>query len=135
MDSAYPDKVIICLQTRHKVWDKTVRELCKLLGYESQDNFFAAYGYSREIQKGGRQKTVNPHEYIQELQRRYPNGSSYTSLQELFAENPDLASKGKTLMNTSTEVFGTTLTKYLRTLGILSIPSSVKERGKTDFDS
>lgn len=119
LDEAYPDKIIVGLQAHHKKWDETARELYQLLGYESKDAFFSAYGYSLEHQKGGRPKAFDPHEIVREFQRRYPNGSGFLKLDDLFEANPDLATKKKTMMNTANEVFGMPLAKYLKTVGVL----------------
>ena len=119
LDEEYPDKVIVGLQAYHKNWDETARELYQLLGYESKEAFFSAYGYSLERQKGGRPKAFDPHEIVREFQRRYPNGSGFLKLDDLFEANPDLATKKKTMMNTANEVFGMPLAKYLKTVGVL----------------
>ena len=56
---------------------------------------------------------------IEELKHRYPNGSEFTSADELFAANPDLLPKLKTLKNTAKESFGMPLGKYLNSIGLI----------------
>lgn len=69
----------------------------------------------------GRVKTGKPAGNVfaplEELQRRYPNGSDFTTLQALKAANPDI--NLATLQGQSNELFGTTFAKYLTALGIL----------------
>lgn len=57
---------------------------------------------------------------IDELKRRYPNGSEYTSADDLFAANPDLLPRLKTLKNNANELFGMPLGKYLLQEGIIT---------------
>ena len=45
LDGAYPDKIIISLQKDHKKWDESARELSKLLGYASKNEFLIENGY------------------------------------------------------------------------------------------
>ena len=58
-------------------------------------------------------------EVINELKRRYPNGTEYTRVDELKAENPDIASRFQSLANRSNEYFGMTFSQYLRSIGLL----------------
>ena len=119
LDVAYPDKVIRSLQRDHKKWAETVTELYRLLGYPDSESFLNAYGYTVERGPAGRQSTVDPHAIITELQKRYPNGTEFEKVDELFDENPDLKANLKTLKNKSTEVFGTSLKAYLMDLGLI----------------
>lgn len=120
LDAAYPDKVIVRLNADHKEWAKTVTELYRLLGYESPKDFLTAYGYTygSTDDKGGRPKK-NPMEIIEELQRRYPNGTAFTTVDELKAANPDIASRFQSLRNKSNEYFGMPFTQYLRSIGLI----------------
>jgi uncharacterized protein Veg len=120
LDEAYPDKVIVHLSRDHKAWGETVTELYRLLGYESPKDFLTAYGYTYGTtdDKGGRPKK-NPMEIIEELQRRYPNGSDFTSVDELKAANPDIASRFQNLRNNSNAYFGMPFTQYLRSIGLI----------------
>ena len=120
LDEAYPDKAIMRLNQDHKQWAKTVTELYRLLGYESPKDFLTAYGYTygSTDDKGGRPKK-NPMEIIEELQRRYPNGTAFTTVDELKAANPDIASRFQSLRNKSNEYFGMPFTQYLRSIGLI----------------
>ena len=120
LDEAYPDKAIMRLNQDHKQWAKTVTELYRLLGYESPKDFLIAYGYTYGTtdDKGGRPKK-NPMEIIEELQRRYPNGTDFTTVDELKAANPDIASRFQSLRNKSNEYFGMPFTQYLRSIGLI----------------
>ncbi len=121
LDGAYPDKVIIGLYNEHKKWAETVTELYRLLGYSDAKSFLESYGYTylKKSPSGGRPSTINPEEIIKELQSRYPDGSNYTSVDELFAANPDLEPKKKTVANRSSEVFGVGLKTYLLSIGLI----------------
>lgn len=120
LDEAYPDKAIMRLNQDHKQWAKTATELYRLLGYESPKDFLTAYGYTygSTDDKGGRPKK-NPMEIIEELQRRYPNGTDFTTVDELKAANPDIASRFQSLRNRSNEYFGMPFTQYLRSIGLI----------------
>ena len=120
LDEAYPDKAIMRLNQDHKQWAKTVTELYRLLGYESPKDFLTAYGYTygSTDDKGGRPQK-NPMEIIEELQRRYPNGTDFTTVDELKAANPDIASRFQSLRNKSNEYFGMPFTQYLRSIGLI----------------
>lgn len=119
LDGAYPDKVISGLNREHKKWGETVTELYRILGYANNKNFLMAYGYTVADNKGGRTAN-NDEELISELQRRYPNGSPYTSVKELMNANPELSHKLRSLYNTAPSKFGMTLTKYLIEQNILA---------------
>lgn len=135
LDSAYPDKVIVGLAADHKKWDETVCEIYQILGYDSKTDFFEAYGYTVEYKKpSGRPKTVDPDECIRELKKRYPDGSGFSKIEDLFEANPDLASKKKTLINISNEVFGMPLGKYLKSIGLLKPPLFVEDQTKKNAE-
>ena len=65
---------------------------------------------------GGRPTSVDPAAIMAELHRRYPEGG-VESFDALKRDNPDIP--WKTLYNKSKECFGDTLTKHLKTEGIL----------------
>ena len=56
---------------------------------------------------------------IDELKRRYANGPTCKKMDELKAENPDLAPKFKNLTNNANKFFGMTLARYFVQEGIL----------------
>lgn len=133
LDEAYPDKVIIGLAGDHKKWDETAREISKQLGYDSKNDFLIAYGYKIESKSAGRTKAVFSEDIIAELQRRYPNGSEFSSIDDLFAANPEFLPKLKTIKNTATETFGMPLGKYLRSLGLLCTETKEKVKKEVDY--
>lgn len=53
------------------------------------------------------------------LTERYPEGSTFSKMQELKEANPDLAPRFKSLANQSRQLFGMPLGKYLKKIGIL----------------
>ena len=120
LDEAYPDKVLVRINQDHRKWGETISELYRALGYENAASFLSAYGYiyAGANDKGGRPKK-NPIEIIEELQRRYPNGTDFTTVDELKAANPDIASRFQSLRNKSNEYFGMPFTQYLRSIGLI----------------
>ena len=119
LDTAYPDKVVRYLSRDHKKWSETVTELYRLLGYPDGRAFLAAYGYTVEGDAKGGRPAEDPMVVIGELKRRYADGPTCAKLDELKAENPDLAPKFKNLANSANKLFGMTLAKYLVQEGIL----------------
>lgn len=89
LEGAYPDKIIYALHKDHKKWGETVTELYRLLGYKSGNDFLVAYGFTVAENKGGRPKNDSSF-VIEELKRRYPNGTS-KKLGEIQDENPDIS--------------------------------------------
>lgn len=123
LDSEYPDKVIVGLNKNHKKWGETVTELYRLLGYPDNNSFLNAYGYTIGTGAAGRPAN-DPILIIEELKRRYPNGSGFDKVGDLKAANPDIASKFSNLANQADKFFGMPFAKYLIQEGILV--------GKTD---
>ena len=119
LDSAYPDRVVKHLNRDHKKWAETVTELYRLLGYPDGRTFLAAYGYTVEGDAKGGRPAEDPMAVIGELKRRYADGPTCAKMDELKAENPDLAPKFKNLTNNANKLFGMTLAKYLVQEGIL----------------
>lgn len=121
LDSAYPDKVIVGLHKDHKKWGETVTDLYRQLGYSDGNAFLNAYGYKTETGASGRPKTVDPMEFMSQLRERYPEGTNKT-IKELQEDNSDLP--WKSVLNRSSEFFGTTLSAYLKKEGILRARTS-----------
>lgn len=116
LDEAYPDKIIVSLQKDHKKWAERVTEFYRALGYPDSTAFLEAYGYT--VQKGKAGRPGNNHmEIIQELQRRYPEGSPYCKLGDFLEANSDL--KLKTIYNNSKTLFGMPFSDYLQSIGLL----------------
>lgn len=128
LNEAYPDKVIRSLQKDHKKWAETVTELYRLLGYDSGNSFLQAYGYSVERAAIGGRPANDHMAIIEELQRRYPNGSGFRKVNQLIEANPDLASKFKTLNNNANKLFGKSLGDYLKEIGLLGGEASVEDK-------
>ncbi len=118
LDGAYPDRQISRLNAEHSKWGETVTELYRLLGYPDGRALLEAYGYTVISAANGRPAANNYTEAIEELKRRYPNGSGFKTLAELKDANGDLPFKS--MSNTAQSLFGMTLVKYLKQLGILS---------------
>lgn len=118
LDTAYPDKQISRLYQEHKKWGETVSKLYHELQYENATEFLRSYGYTLHTSAGGRPSEAAA--VIEELRRRYPNGSGFGSVKELEIANPDLASKFKNLKNQASALFGMTYGKYLVSIGILA---------------
>lgn len=126
LDSAYPDKVVFGLNTNHKKWGATLTLLYRLLGYPDGKSFLEAYGYTLSNAKGGR-PAEDQMIVVNELKKRYANGSGYKSIKDLKAANPDLAPKFKALENKASKLFGMTLTAYFVQEGILAAGGRVRK--------
>lgn len=120
LDGAYPERVIIGLQKDHKKWDETARDISKLLGYESKNDFLVAYGYTIKKAETGRPRTTNYNDVVGELMERYPEGAAFTRLGDLIDANADMRAKLKTMSNMSKELFGMTLKDYFVSLGLIT---------------
>lgn len=119
LDSVYPDKIVKYLNRDHKKWGETVTELYRLLGYPDGRAFLSAYGYTVEGDAKGGRPAEDPMLVIDELKHRYANGPTCKKMDELKAENPDLAPKFKNLTNNANKFFGMTLARYFVQEGIL----------------
>lgn len=117
---AYPEKVIVGLDKDHKHWAETAVVLYRELGYENRSDFFAAYGYTVGVSenKGGRPKKDHM-AIVEELKRRYSDGPTCATMQELKTANPDLAPRFQNLMNQAKAFFGMSLGEYFIREGIL----------------
>ena len=63
LDTWYPDKVVIGLNSDHKKAGETVTELYRLLEYPDGPSFLNAYGYEyAQKAKTGRPKGITPQE-------------------------------------------------------------------------
>lgn len=133
LNEAYPDKVISGLQKEHKKWAETVTELYRLLGYEDNKSFLEAYGYIYERAKGGRSNAFDPKEVIEQLMAKYPHGSEFTKVDELFDANTDIVKNPKTLKNIAAEVFGMPLGKYLLSIGLIQSKVASKPEKKKNY--
>ena len=134
LNSAYPDKNVVGLHNDHKHWGETVTKLYRELGYPDGKSFLEAYGYkygNKEL-GGGRPKSVDPDAVIKEFQKKYPNGSPFKSVDELFA-GTEYAAKLKTIKNSANDVFGMPLGKYLVSIGLIQSKAASKTNKKKNY--
>lgn len=117
-DVEFPDKVVSGLNTNHKKWGETVTDLYRQLGYASNTDFLIAYGYKPSDIKGGRPKADHS-KTIEELKRRYPNGTTFKTAGELVADNPDIAKQLNTLKKDAPQILGMPFGKWLKQEGLL----------------
>ena len=102
LGEAYPDHVIVNLAKDHKKWGETITELYRALGYADSVSFLEAYGFSYSRENKGRPSTLAPEAVIEELKRRYPEGTTL-NMSQVTAENKDLPIK--TLQNNAPAIF------------------------------
>ena len=102
LGEAYPDHVIVNLAKDHKKWGETITELYRALGYADNVSFLEAYGFSYSRENKGRPSTLAPEAVIEELKRRYPEGTTL-NMSQVTAENKDLPIK--TLQNNAPAIF------------------------------
>lgn len=115
----YPERHIPTgVETAHKSLSSDITGIYQWLGYPERSSFLNAYGYTMELNRGGR-PAEDPMIVINELKRRYANGPTCKKIDELKAENPDLAPKFKNLTNNANKFFGMTLARYFVQEGIL----------------
>ena len=130
LNETYPDKVIVRLQQDHKKWSEKVTRLYKNIGYASRDEFLAAYGFTVEQGKKGR-SSIDIEAVVEDLVSRYQGERFVTSIDQLKAENPDLAPNIKSLQNKAKDLFGMTLNNYLKEKGVFkSDKSAAEEKNK-----
>ena len=119
----YPDGKVAGLNARHKTLSNKIGEIWQIIGYETRDDFFDAYGFEfvrASNAVGGRPVTVDGEELLAELEQRYDGLPKPRAYGILLNENPDLKGQLKTLSNKSNEVFGKPLGKVLKERGILA---------------
>lgn len=126
LKETYPDKVIVRLQQDHKKWYEKVTRLYKNIGYDSRDDFLAAYGFTEVKGKGGR-PSEDLNAIAEELIKRYQGDRCVSSVDQLKEENPDLAPKFKSLQNKSKDMFGMTFVKYLKEKGVIDLGEKTSE--------
>lgn len=127
LDAAYPDKIVSGLHKEHKKWGEALTKLYRECGYQDGRSFLEAYGYKYEAGIGGRPQSVDPAAIIEELQKKYPNGSPFKSANELFTES-GYGSNFKTVSNNSNKIFGMPLNKYLLSIGLIQPKTKAKKK-------
>ncbi|WP_248922878.1 leucine-rich repeat protein [Olsenella intestinalis] len=121
IDEWYPDRVVTGFARLHaKTKDNLIRQ-AKMLGYESWADLLRDYGYEVPDYnlRSGRPKSIDPVAIVDELARRYEGREPAPDIGTVRDENPDLASKFKTISNESRAVFGMTFLKVLVERGIV----------------
>jgi hypothetical protein len=138
LNETFPDKVVVSLNQFSS--RETLRKYSKELGYEDLRTFLSAYGYDYPVSNdggssghlGGRPVQNKPQEIIDTLLSRYPDGAKFEKLGELKGDNPDLAPKFKSLMNTAQKLFGMPLGDYFVQIGLLiGITKAERRAGAT----
>ena len=124
LDIYYPDHIVDTgIQKEHKGLAMNLTGYYQWLGYKSLGDMLNAYGFTYSLNKnaakGGRPSTVNPSSVIEELKKRYPEGTTMKA-GEIKEANPDL--KIKSVMNKAKELFGMTFADYLIEQGIIIGP-------------
>ena len=132
LKETYPDKVIRNLGRDHKNWSEKVTRLYKNIGYESRDEFLAAYGFTTEEKTKGR-PSDDLDAIVEELIGRYKGNKYVTSLDQLKEENPDLAPKFKNLQNKAKDLFGMSFNKYLKEKGVFQSDKSAAEERAREY--
>ena len=117
----YPDHIIRkSLQTEHKNLSGTIAFLSQWLGYENTTAFLKAYGFTYlAAEKKGRPVTFDA-DMIVNILKEKTQDKPYDSYADLKRDNPELTGKLKTLANNAKSIYGTTMVKHLRNIGILA---------------
>lgn len=113
LDEAYPNGDVSGFRTAHKKWGEAASELAKLLDFQNGDAFLKAYGYTMEHKLLGGRPSKDHSAVLEELRARYPEGAQVRNVAELSRDNPDLAGRLKTLVNSAQKLFGMSLWDYL----------------------
>ena len=132
LNETYPDKVIVRLQQDHKKWYEKVTRLYKNIGYASRDEFLSAYGFTEVKGKNGR-PSADLNAIIEELISRYQGDRYADSIDQVKADNPDIAPKLKNISNKSKDLFGMSLNNYLKEKGVLKSDKSVAEEKNKEY--
>ena len=120
LEEYYPDHVIPGgLEKDHKSLSNDISEVYRLLGYENRKEFLNACGYTYETPVGGRPgQDFLP--MLDALVEKYRNREKPAAIGALLFENPEYRGPLKSLQNKAQELFGTSLTMYLRSIGVMS---------------
>ena len=136
LNDYYPDHIIRkSLQTEHKSLSSTVMFLSQWLGYENTTAFLKAYGFTYlAAEKKGRPTTLDADMIISILKEKTQD-KPYDSFDDLKNDNLELTGNLKTLANNAKSVFGTTMVKYFRSIGIISSGRAVSVQAEKKNDS
>lgn len=103
----------------HKSLGGDITGIYQWLGYPDRSSFLSAYGYTMELNRGGRpEQDFQP--MLDALAEKYRTQPKPKTLGALIFENPEYKGALKTLSNRSVELFGMTLKKYLEEVGIFA---------------
>lgn len=128
IEAAYPDKQIRGMYKEHKKWLERASELRKMLGYENNREFFAAYGFT--MIDGNVEQKLDLNVVIEELKKRYKDNPFVGTTGDLKAANPDISGNIQTLVNRSSKEFGMPATAYLISIGVLDSKKAGKNKRK-----
>lgn len=130
IEAAYPFKIVFNLSKDHKKWGETLTDLYRKLGYPSGRALLRAYGYTiaEKIFSGNN----DYNKFIDLLKRKYPDGSPFTSLNDLKKDCEDLDIRWKSLQNNALKIFGMGLMEYLCSIGILCGKDRIKSSNYWD---
>lgn len=135
LNEYYPDKVIPRgFQKDHSRLSKAVSGLYQWLGYESTAEMLKAYGFDVQYGDGTRGRpTKNDYQsLIHTLQERYRDVEKVKAIGLLMHDNPDLAGQIKSLNNQSNALFGMSLSKYFKEIGILGVSAIEKAPARVE---
>lgn len=89
IDELYPDKNVSGLHNEHKKLGERLTGLYRELGYSSGYEMMTAYGYNY-VTKSMLSKDERKKQIIEELKKRYPDGSPYCQITDLKNANKDI---------------------------------------------
>lgn len=89
LDKAHPGGDITGFRSQHRKWGEAASTLAGQPGFENGDAFLEACGYAVVRSRGGRPS--NDHDaLIEELRRRYPDGTKAENLAQISRETRTL---------------------------------------------
>jgi hypothetical protein len=136
----YTDKPIpnsisqLCEENGDLFTESTIRNLV-ISVYNQEIRAFLVEQKLIELNEGGRPVNTDFHGIVDTLLSRYPEGAKFEKMDDLKADNSDLAPKFKTLANNATKVFGVGLMTHFKAIGLLidnSQEKQAKKRTKND---
>lgn len=122
-----PDGVIHGLDAKDKALGKRLSKLYVAIGYKSRQEMVEAFGFTYgETAKGGRPATMDVVQYVDTLQELYGDHESFVTVDSLRMaleeDDPALAKKLKTAMNSATKALGHSFGKELKLRGLIGRP-------------
>lgn len=121
LEKYYPEHIIPrMIEADHKKLAQNVSALYRWLGYADTKAMLEAYGFDYQKGENGGRPATDFQPMLNALLAKYQNQPRPASIGALLFENPEYKGKLKTMQNNAQELFGTSLVKYLRQLGILA---------------